>query len=63
MEEEKEIMTVRQMAKYLQISEVTTYSMVQTLSSRGLNSLQEFVLGSVSHKVAKRASCPVLIVK
>jgi len=33
------------------------------IGSRGLNSLQEFVLGSVSHKVAKRAECPVLIVK
>jgi len=33
------------------------------LGSRGLNSLQEMVLGSVSHKVVKRANCPVLIVK
>ncbi|WP_077617080.1 universal stress protein [Bacillus sinesaloumensis] len=33
------------------------------VGSRGLNVLQEFVLGSVSHKVAKRANCPVLIVK
>lgn len=33
------------------------------IGSRGLNTLQEFVLGSVSHKVAKRANCPVLIVK
>lgn len=33
------------------------------LGSRGLNVLQVFVLGSVSHKVAKRANCPVLIVK
>ncbi|WNS80979.1 universal stress protein [Domibacillus sp. DTU_2020_1001157_1_SI_ALB_TIR_016] len=33
------------------------------LGSRGLNSLQEMVLGSVSHKVAKRVNCPVLIVK
>src|SRR5690606_14605498 len=33
------------------------------IGSRGLNILQEFVLGSVSHKVAKRANCPVLIVK
>ena len=30
---------------------------------RGLNSLQEMVLGSVSHKVVKRAECPVMIVK
>lgn len=33
------------------------------IGSRGLNALQEFVLGSVSHKVAKRAKCPVMIVK
>ncbi|MBC2581694.1 universal stress protein [Clostridium sp. DJ247] len=33
------------------------------IGSRGLNSLQELVLGSVSHKVAKRVKCPVLIVK
>ncbi len=33
------------------------------IGSRGLNPLQEFVLGSVSHKVAKRANSSVLIVK
>ncbi|MCJ7842372.1 universal stress protein [Lederbergia sp. NSJ-179] len=33
------------------------------VGSRGLNSLQEMVLGSVSHKIAKRVNCPVLIVK
>ncbi len=33
------------------------------IGSRGLNVLQEFVLGSVSHKVAKQVNCPVLIVK
>jgi nucleotide-binding universal stress UspA family protein len=33
------------------------------IGSRGLNSLQEMVLGSVSHKVVKRVNCPVLIVK
>jgi nucleotide-binding universal stress UspA family protein len=36
---------------------------VIVLGSRGLNSLQEMVLGSVSHKVAKKAKCPVMIVK
>ncbi|WLR49809.1 universal stress protein [Bacillus tianshenii] len=34
-----------------------------TIGSRGLNTLQEMVLGSVSHKVAKRVDCPVLIIK
>lgn len=33
------------------------------LGSRGLNVLQEMVLGSVSHKVVKRVNCPVMIVK
>ena len=33
------------------------------VGSRGLNTLQEMVLGSVSHKIAKRVKCPVLIVK
>lgn len=33
------------------------------LGTRGLNGFQEMVLGSVSHKVAKRADIPVLIVK
>ncbi|SDJ23112.1 universal stress protein [Natribacillus halophilus] len=33
------------------------------IGSRGLNPWQEMVLGSVSHKVAKRVKCPVLIVK
>ncbi|QDP41024.1 universal stress protein [Radiobacillus deserti] len=36
---------------------------VCVIGSRGLNSLQEMVLGSVSHKVAKRVNCPVMIVK
>ncbi|WP_042478038.1 universal stress protein [Bacillus ndiopicus] len=33
------------------------------IGSRGLNGLQEMVLGSVSHKVIKRVHCPALIVK
>lgn len=33
------------------------------IGSRGLNVLQEMVLGSVSHKVMKRVNCPVTIVK
>ncbi|WP_258871500.1 universal stress protein, partial [Halobacillus trueperi] len=36
---------------------------VVVIGSRGLNGLQEMVLGSVSHKVAKRVNCPVMIVK
>ncbi|OIJ21408.1 universal stress protein [Anaerobacillus alkalidiazotrophicus] len=33
------------------------------IGSRGLNRLQSMVLGGVSHKVAKRAKCPVMIIK
>lgn len=33
------------------------------IGSRGLNSFQEMLLGSVSHKVAKRVAAPVLIIK
>lgn len=33
------------------------------IGSRGLNGLQEMMLGSVSHKVMKRVNCPALIVK
>ncbi|OEH92944.1 universal stress protein [Bacillus solimangrovi] len=33
------------------------------VGSRGLNALQEMVLGSVSHKIAQRVESPVLIVK
>ncbi len=36
---------------------------LMVIGSRGLNALQEFALGSVSHKVIKHAKCPVLIVK
>src|SRR5690625_545535 len=33
------------------------------VGSRGLNTFQEMILGSVSHKVMKHAKCPVTIVK
>lgn len=33
------------------------------IGSRGLNHFQSMVLGGVSHKVAKGAKCPVMIVK
>ncbi len=36
---------------------------IVVLGSRGLNALQEMMLGSVSHKVTKRSDIPVLIVK
>ncbi|MCR6110777.1 universal stress protein [Bacillus sp. A301a_S52] len=43
-------------------STTESYDLV-VIGSRGLNQLQQMVLGSVSHKVAKRVTCPVLIVK
>lgn len=36
---------------------------IVVIGSRGLNTFQEMVLGSVSHKVMKRVNCPALIVK
>ncbi|PIC97787.1 hypothetical protein CSV68_16665 [Sporosarcina sp. P29] len=33
------------------------------IGSRGLNSIQEMVMGSVSHKVMKHVDCPVTVVK
>lgn len=36
---------------------------IVVLGSRGLSRFQQMVLGSVSHKVVKRAQCPVLIIK
>jgi len=33
------------------------------IGSRGLNTLQEMILGSVSHKVMKHVNCPVTVVK
>ncbi|GLB60971.1 universal stress protein [Cytobacillus sp. NCCP-133] len=33
------------------------------MGSRGLNPFQSMILGSVSHKVMKRATCPVMVVK
>ena len=33
------------------------------MGSRGLNALNEFALGSVSHKVITHATCPALVVK
>ncbi|MDV6378441.1 universal stress protein [Sporosarcina sp. GW1-11] len=33
------------------------------IGSRGLNVVQEMMLGSVSHKVIKEAKCPVTVIK
>jgi nucleotide-binding universal stress UspA family protein len=36
---------------------------VLVIGSRGLGGIKEFLLGSISHRVADEAPCPVLIVK
>lgn len=36
---------------------------VVVIGNRGLNTFQEMVLGSVSHKVMKRVNCPAMVVK
>ncbi|GGB09338.1 universal stress protein [Macrococcus hajekii] len=48
--------------KTVEVANSGQYEIV-VLGTRGLNALQEMVLGSVSHKVAKRSEIPVLIVK
>ncbi|WP_270180759.1 universal stress protein [Alkalihalobacillus sp. CinArs1] len=47
------------LVKYAEENEVDLIVM----GTRGLNVLQEMVLGSVSHQVIQKASCPVLVVK
>ena len=49
-------------------TEIVNYAKKDTydlliIGCRGLNLLQEFVMGSVSHKVMKHASLPILVVK
>lgn len=36
---------------------------LMVVGSRGLNALQQFAIGSVSHKIIKHVKCPVLVVK
>ncbi len=46
----------------LQYAEETGAALI-VIGSRGMNSLGEFVLGSVSHNVVQHAKVPVLVVK
>lgn len=46
----------------LKLSNSSVYDIV-VLGSRGLNALQEVMIGSVSKKVVKRADIPVMVVK
>lgn len=49
----------QEIVKYVNSEEINQL----VIGSRGLNALQEMVLGSVSHKVMKQVNCPITIVK
>ena len=49
----------QEIIKYVNAQEIDQL----VIGSRGLNTLQEMVLGSVSHKVMKHVNCPITIVK
>jgi len=49
----------QEIIKYVNLEEIDQL----VIGSRGLNTLQEMVLGSVSHKVMKHVNCPITIVK
>ena len=46
----------------VKVSNSGDYNII-VLGNRGLNALQGMMMGSVSHKVAKKANIPVMIVK
>lgn len=48
--------------KIVQYADSTPFDQL-IIGSRGLNVVQEMMLGSVSHKVIKEAKCPVTVVK
>jgi nucleotide-binding universal stress UspA family protein len=48
--------------KIVEIAKEGAFDLI-VIGSRGLGGIKEFVLGSVSDRVADEASCPVLIVK
>ena len=48
--------------KIVETAKEGTFDLI-VVGSRGLGGIKEFVLGSVSDRVADEASCPVLIVK
>lgn len=49
----------QEIVKYVNSEEIDQL----VIGSRGLNTFQEMVLGSVSHKVMKHVNCPITIVK
>ncbi|WP_414044133.1 universal stress protein [Macrococcus sp. EM39E] len=46
----------------INIANTGTFDML-VIGNRGLNAIQEMVMGSVSHKVVKEVNLPVLVVK
>jgi nucleotide-binding universal stress UspA family protein len=48
--------------KIIEVAKEGSFDLI-VMGSRGLGELEKFFLGSVSHKVAHHADCPVLIVK
>ncbi|WP_432813984.1 universal stress protein [Sporosarcina aquimarina] len=44
-------------------TQVTKNANHLVIESRGLNCVQEMMLGSVKHKMIKEAKCPVTIIK
>lgn len=48
--------------KIVQYADLTPVDQL-VIGSRGLNVIQEMMLGSVSHKVIKEAKCPVTVIK
>lgn len=59
---EQEILYGEAPEKIVEFANTHAFDLV-VVGSRGLNGLQEMVLGSVSHKVAKRVKAPVMIIK
>lgn len=49
----------QEIIKYVNLEDIDQL----VIGSRGLNTFQEMILGSVSHKVMKHVACPVTVVK
>lgn len=52
----------RSLDKIIETAKVGNFDLI-VVGHRGLSGIKEFVLGSVSDRVAHDAACPVLIVK
>lgn len=58
----KKLANGRPSEKIIEIAEDENFDLI-VIGSRGLGGIKEFFLGSVSHRVANDAKCPILIVK